>query len=122
MAHDQTRRLTPEIQKEDKDAVAAINGFSDYAPSNSNYSKANLAAAQDAVKTAQDEETRTKGIFDAARDAANAAEWALHNLVLKSKDQVIAQYGDDSDQVQAVGLKKKSEHKKPSARTPKPTP
>jgi hypothetical protein len=58
---------------------------------------------------------------EAARDAANAAEWALHNLILGAKDQVIAQYGEDSDQVQAIGLKKKSEHKRPGHHTTTPT-
>ncbi len=42
-----------------------------------------------------------------------AAEWRFHEVMLGAKDQVIAQYGVNSDQVQALGLKKKSERKRP---------
>jgi len=34
--------------------------------------------------------------------------------MLGAKKQVLAQFGDDSDQAQAVGLKKKSEYKAPT--------
>ncbi len=56
---------------------------------------------------------------EAARDTANAAEWAFHNAMLGAKDQIIAQYGDDSNEVQSLGLKKKSEYKASSGRKPK---
>jgi phage-related protein len=46
-----------------------------------------------------------------------AAQWAFHNMILGGKKQVVAQYGDDSDQAQAVGLTKKSEYSQ--ARTQK---
>lgn len=50
-----------------------------------------------------------------ARDTATTAERAFHNAMLVVKKQVSAQYGEDSDEVQAVGLKKKSEYKRPSS-------
>jgi hypothetical protein len=75
------------------------------------------------MTTAQGTEVVKKGDWEAARDSANSAEWTFHNLVLGAKDQVIAQYVEDSDQVQAIGLKKKSEYKRPSGdTTPTPTP
>ena len=49
-----------------------------------------------------------------ARDAAAAAEWELHNAMLGVKEQVIAQFGKNSDQLQALGLKKKTEYKAPT--------
>jgi hypothetical protein len=49
-------------------------------------------------------------------DRMVAAQWARHNALLGAKQQVIAQYGDDSDEAQAVGLTKKSERAKPAAR------
>jgi len=58
-----------------------------------------------------DVSARTDG---AARDAATAAEWDFHNTMLAVKEQVIAQFGKNSDQVQALGLKKKSEYKAPT--------
>ncbi len=46
-------------------------------------------------------------------DAAVAAEWRFHEAMQGAKEQVIAQYGKSSDQVQSLGLKKKSEYKRP---------
>jgi hypothetical protein len=53
---------------------------------------------------------------DAKRAAANAAEWEFHNAILGAKTQVTAQFGDDSDELAALGLKKKSEYKSPTRR------
>jgi hypothetical protein len=39
--------------------------------------------------------------------------------MLGVKDQVIAQFGKDSNEVQAVGLKKKSEYSRPQRRAKK---
>jgi len=44
---------------------------------------------------------------------------ALHNAILGAKTQVLAQYGADSDAIQSLGLKKKSERKRPTGRTAK---
>jgi hypothetical protein len=62
----------------------------------------------------QSAETQAEAAYKAARDNAVAAEWAFHNAVLGAKEQVIAQFGKDSNEVQAIGLKKKSERKSPS--------
>jgi hypothetical protein len=51
-----------------------------------------------------------------ARDLAAAAEWALHDGMLGAKAQVIAQYGPDSNAVQLLGLKRKSERRRPVRR------
>ncbi len=49
----------------------------------------------------------------ASRDDEIIAQWAFHDFILGAKDQVIAQFGDDSNEKQALGLKKKSEYKSP---------
>jgi len=69
------------------------------------------------MKSAQEAETNAQNALAAARDSVTAAEWCFHNLMLGVKDQVIAQYGKDSDQVQSLGLKKKSERKAPRRTT-----
>jgi hypothetical protein len=123
MAKDQTRRLNPKDVQDDKDVVAAIATLSPaYAPANAAYSLANLNTAQTTMTTAQNTEVQKKGDYDAARDAANAKEWLFHNAVLEAKKQVAAQYGSDSDQLQSIGLKKKSEYKKPTKKAKSPTP
>ena len=42
--------------------------------------------------------------------------------MLGAKDQVVAQYGRDSNEVQSVGLKKASEYRPRARKQPKPTP
>jgi hypothetical protein len=123
MAKDQTKRLAPHIIQEDKDVVAAIGSMVPaYAPSNALYSQANLASAQATMTGSQTVEVQKAADATTARDAANAKEWAFHNAVLEAKKQVQAQYGSDSDQVQSIGLKRKSEYKKPSPKKTPPKP
>ena len=51
---------------------------------------------------------------EAARDDEVAAQWAFHDFIIGARTQVKAQCGDSSNQVQSVGLKKKSEYKSPA--------
>ena len=123
MAKDQTKRIKPSTLQEDKDVVAALGTLSPaYTPSNTTYSLANLTTAQTAMTTAENLEVQKTGELAAARDGANSAEWAFHNAVLEAKKQVAAQYGSDSNQVQSIGLKKKSEYKKPTKKASPPKP
>jgi len=79
-----------------------------------------MDAAQAAERNAQD-------VLDAKRDAAVAAQWGLSQHHPRAKNQVTAQYGEDSDQLASLGLKKKSERKapvraaKPAAAATKPS-
>jgi hypothetical protein len=116
MAKNPTKRIRPIVLQDDLEALTTLQGLSTYAPSNTAYAKTALTAKLTAMKAAQDAELHARNAFNSARDAANAAEWDLHNAVLGAKDQVIAQYGKDSDQIQALGLKKKSERKAPVRR------
>ena len=113
MAKNQTVRVRPTVLQEDLDALTALQALANYAPANTAYAKTALAAKLTAMKTAQDAELSAQNALNAARDTANAAEWDFHNALLGAKDQVLAQYGKDSDQIQALGLKKKSERKSP---------
>ena len=119
MATDETRRLRPSDLQADEDAFAALEGISDYAPSNKNYTVAKIQALKDAMDAADEKETQADAAAKAARDDATSAEWNFHNGIIAAKQQVVAQYGADSNDVQAVGLTKKSERAKPT-RTPTP--
>ncbi len=114
MAKDQTKRIAPAQLQADLDALTALNGFAVYTPANAAYAKTAVAAKQVAMKAAQDAETAAQVALATARDAAAAAEWEFHNTMLGVKEQVIAQFGKNSDQVQALGLKKKTEYKAPA--------
>ncbi len=109
----QTRRIKPDVLKEDQDALTALAAIPDYKPANAAYTLVNLTAALTAMQAAQQAVVRAQGVLDTARDAAAAAEGRFHEAVLGAKDQVIAQYGKSSDQLQLLGLKKKSERKRP---------
>ncbi len=118
MAKDQTVRIRPALLQSDQEAHVALNSLSDYNPLNLAYAKSVVQAKLEAMQAAQDAEVNAKNALAAARDTAAAAEWDYHNILLGVKNQVIAQYGDSSDQLQSLGLKKKSEHK-PHARRQK---
>ena len=114
MAKEEIRRVQPEIISEDQDCHAALKALSDYKPSDTEFAKAALQAASDDLDDAHEKETQAETVWQAARDRAVNAEWAFHNLVLGTKIQVKAQYGDDSDEIKSLGLKKKSEYKRPT--------
>jgi len=95
----------------DLDSLTALRSFSDYATANQAYALQKLESTLTDMKSTQDAELAPQNTLAFARDAASATEWDLHNMLLGAKDQVIAQYGSDSDQVQSLGLKKKSEYK-----------
>jgi hypothetical protein len=87
-----------------------------YQPANAEFALAKLQAASAASKAAADAFAQAEADWQAARDGNVAAQWAFHNALLGAKQQVVAQFGDDSDEAQAVGLTKKSERAKPAAR------
>jgi hypothetical protein len=57
--------------------------------------------------------TERQAVYKATADDAKQAEWAFHNAVLAMKEAVRGQYGSDSNEVQAIGIKKKSNRKRP---------
>ena len=113
MAKNQNKRLTPAQLQADLDAYTALQGIATYAPANTAYAKTAIAAKLTAMKTAQDAELAAQVTLSTGRDTSTAAEWDFHNFMLAAKEQVIAQYGKSSDQLQALGLKKKTEYKAP---------
>ncbi|MGC4023215.1 MAG: hypothetical protein QM734_15360 [Cyclobacteriaceae bacterium] len=117
MAKNQTRRISPKIIADDiysNDALKKINGYS---PANSQYGAANIQTSYTTMITAQTNETQAIAALATARDLAAAAEWAFHNALLGAKDQVKAQFGKDSNEVQSLGLKKTSEYRNPKSKS-----
>jgi len=109
----QNKRLAPVKLQVDLDSYTALQGITTYTPANAAYAKTAITAKYTALKSAQDAELAAQVTLATARDAAAAAEWDFHNFMLAAKEQVIAQFGKSSDQVQAMGLKKKTEYKAP---------
>lgn len=109
----QARRIKPEVLDADESGFAALKAMALYEPANQAYGLQAVNTAHGLMESARTEEMQAQQALDTARDDAVAKEWAFHNLMLRVKDQVIAQFGPDSDQAQAMGLKKTSERKAP---------
>ncbi|MEA5448219.1 hypothetical protein VB780_06535 [Leptolyngbya sp. CCNP1308] len=75
-----------------------------------------LQAARQTMQDMQQKETELLTKAKAAADKARQAEWEFHNAVMAMKEAVRGHFGSDSDEAQAVGYKKKSEHKRPRRR------
>lgn len=117
MARAQSKRLKSNLLEADRASAAALQTIADYTPANPSYTIAALRAAEAALEAAQRVEAQTAAAAAAARDEAVAREWEFHNLVLGAKDQVVAQFGRDSAEVQSIGLKRAFAYGVPARRT-----
>jgi hypothetical protein len=116
MKKQETRRLQPNVITEDTSCADAIIGLEDYDPKQTKYSAAELEKSKKAVADARKAESQAEAAVALARQAAARAEWSFHDLVLGAKGQVKAQYGEDSNEMKTIGLKQKSEYKRPVRR------
>ena len=114
------KRITNAALQADRDALSALEAMKDYDPRLPRYSVASAQAALAALTQKQAAEALAQAALAAARDAAAQAEMDFHAILVGAKEQVRAQYGSDSNEVQALGLKKKSDRKRPVRRTPTP--
>lgn len=110
MANNQTRRIAPPILQADRDSFASLQAITSYTPANAAYTGTAISALRQAMEAKQAAETQAAAALAAARDEAVAAEWAFHNAMLGAKEQIVAQFGKDSNELQSLGLKKKSEY------------
>jgi hypothetical protein len=120
MAKNETKRLRPAQVQTNKDSFAALKNIADYAPANPAYTVAKIQSSETGLNNKAQVESQANAAAAAARDDSVANEWEHHNLMLGARDQVVAQYGRDSNEAQAVGLKKKSEYKTPGRKKTTP--
>ena len=111
---DTTRRLRPLVISKDINSFHGLQTISSYNTSRIDATEESLQTAYKNMLALQQAENEKLAIYRAAADAARLAEWEFHNNVLAMKEVVRGQYGSNSDQAQAVGLKKKSDRKRPS--------
>jgi hypothetical protein len=110
---DKTRRLRPQLIDQDVDSLHGLTTIPTYSTKRTDATPEALQQAYQAMLAQQQTETEKLALYRAAADAARLAEWEFHNAVLSMKEVVKGQFGSDSDQAQAVGLKKKSDRKRP---------
>lgn len=116
MANNQKKRLPSAIIEADRAALVALKQLADYAPSNPALSVEALSALEERLRKAEEAEILAEKQYAAACDAREAAQRGLHDAMLGVKATVIGQYGHSSDAVQAIGLKKKTDYRRPGRR------
>lgn len=104
------RRLSKKVLQEDRESYAALQAITSYKPANAAFELTNIDVSFNAMNTKQTTEVQKKADAAAASDDAADSEYFFHNNVLGAKAQIAAQYGDDSNEYQSLGLKKKSEY------------
>lgn len=109
-----SRRLSPHVLSQDIDALNGFNTIEGYSTKRQEATPEALQRAYQDMLAQQQSETEKLAMFRAAADAARLAEWEFHNTVLTMKEVVRGQFGVDSNEAQAVGLKKKSDRKRPT--------
>ena len=116
MAKNQHKRLPPGKIEADDNGFAALERIKGYTPINNTYSLEAVRSAHEELHGLRRAAAAAQARAQAARESAVAKEWEFHNLMLGVKEQVIAQFGKDSDEVEALGLKRKSDYKPPKRR------
>ena len=118
MADSKTRQLSPKQLQEDLDAYYGMLSISGYNPPNASFNSASGQTLFEKMQGSQTKEVQDYAVWQASRDAKVADEWEFHDFVRNMRTQVKAQFGENSDEVATVGLKKKSEYKSPSKKAP----
>ncbi|NUM79733.1 hypothetical protein HUU42_02925 [bacterium] len=113
MVTSKTRRLRVNLIQSDKDVVSALEKITNYNPNAPELALLKLQEAHKAMIDAQAACVQTEAAFKAAYDNAALKEIQFHNLVLRVKKNILAQFGEDSNEAQAIGLKKKSDYRAP---------
>jgi hypothetical protein len=107
----------------DRAALRAIEELPDYQPSNQAHStpmlrqmETTLTAAEEAVEQARLAYERAQRAYAQARLVERETARGFRDLMRAAKTQVLAQYGEDSYAVQAIGWTRKSDRKRPVRR------
>ena len=96
--------------------LVALETQGDYAPTNPAYTIPALRATESNLTRLEEAEIRAIRALAAIREEIAEEARRFYGLMLGTKTQVLAQYGDDSPVVHVVGLKRRSERKRPARR------
>lgn len=100
--------------------LRALKLLADYSPPNRAFSKETLLAIDAEISEVEQREFELETTLAAVRATRNDLSSKLHEAVLGAKAAVISQYGADSDALASLGLKKKSDYRRPGVRRAKP--
>jgi len=120
MTSTSTSRVSTQQLNADIDTYSALKAISDYQPHNPRYTRQSAGDALDQMRAADEAAIQAQNTLAATRDALLVAQREFHEIILGVKNEAKVIYGPDSDQVSALGLKKKSERAKPKRTTKTP--
>ena len=118
------RHIPSAVLEADTNALDALEALAGYDPRNKKYGAASARTAHDTMVATQKQLAQLERDISAARDAAARDEAAFHDIIIGARNEVMVQYGPDSDELAAVGRKKESQRKvrapRPKAGLPQP--
>ena len=107
------KRIPQPTLDADIETLRALSGIDGYTPHNPAYS---LESAMTALQRMTESETaliHAENAVAAARSALLNERSTVHKIALGAKDEAIVLFGPDSDQIVALGMKKKSDRNRP---------
>jgi hypothetical protein len=111
MAKNQQRKLPLKKLSTNQATFDSLKAIKGYSPSNADYSLDSMQKRHDMMVVAQGNKAQAEAALKTARDLEIEAEWNFHNALLQCKDLVKGQFGKNSNEAQALGLKKPLDYK-----------
>ena len=109
-------RVPAKIINEDIQAFHGLATIQGYAPHDPDLTLEAITATYEELMADRAALVRAQIALDVIRDKIGTTEQRFHGQMRGSKDAVRGQYGDDSNELAAMGLKKASEKKRGSGR------
>lgn len=114
-----TKRLSPKLITKDQDVLKVLTEMDGYKPNRNEFSVESLLALSNDLAKKKQARLKLEGEVKGARDNEVLAEHAFHDAISEAKGQVRSLFGDNSNELQSIGLKKKTERKAPKRKTAK---
>ena len=107
------KRIPQSILDADIETLRALSGIDGYTPHNPAYSLESAMAALQRMSEFETALIHAENTVAAARSALLNERSTVHKIALGAKDEAIVLFGPDSDQIVALGMKKKSDRNRP---------
>jgi hypothetical protein len=109
----QKKRLRKEIVQADVALMAVFKTLPGYAPRNPQFSVAAMEQSHNELAQLLHEELLIEMQLAAVRERIVEVGHRYHDQLLGGKHEAVVQFGDDSVEIEALGIKRKSERKQP---------
>lgn len=103
------RRLSKQARLEDLETYASLKAIT-YTSSNPEFSIESITASHTKMGASQTTEAQKYDEYEAAKDISADDEQDFHERLLGAKTQIKAQFGENSNEFQSLGMKKKEEY------------